>query len=128
LATWRTVIDALYQCIQSSQGKKNVVEIHLYGRLRRYARDPKKGRGAVAVLARGGDETIASLLENVGIPVDEVNHIFLNAKLLATRTLAAPFMGYLQARSDPFDWDLNIPVDDGDRLGLFGRDMPILGM
>jgi hypothetical protein len=105
-----------------------MVEIHLYGKLRSYTRDPQKGRGAVAVPVRRPDETIASLLEDVGIPVDEVNHIFLNAKLLATRTSAAPYMGYQQARSDPSDWDLNVPVGDGDRLGLFGKDMPILGM
>ena len=105
-----------------------MVEIHLYGKLRRYAGDSKNGRGAVAVLVRHHDETIASLLENAGIPVDEINHIFLNAKLLATRTASAPFMGYSQVRSDPLDWNLNVPVGDGDRLGLFGGDMAMLGM
>ena len=105
-----------------------MVEIHLYGQLRRYAGDPQNGRGAVAVLVRRGDETIASLLENAGIPADEVNHIFLNAKLLATRTSAARFMGYQQVRSDPLDWDLDVPVGDGDRVGLFGSDMAMLGM
>jgi hypothetical protein len=29
-------------------------------------------------------------------------------------------------RSNPFDWDLDIPVKAGDRIGLFGRDMSAL--
>jgi len=64
----------------------------------------------------------------VGIPVDEINHIFFNSKLLATRTSTAPYLDYRQVRSNLFDWDLSIPVDDGDRIGLFGRDMSVLGM
>jgi hypothetical protein len=33
-----------------------------------------------------------------------------------------------QSEPDPSDWDLQVAVGDGDRLGLFGRDMAILGM
>jgi hypothetical protein len=34
----------------------------------------------------------------------------------------------MQAGSDLSDWDLNVPVDNGDRIGVFGRDMALLGM
>ncbi len=105
-----------------------MIEIHVYGKLRSYARDPRRGRNSVITLAPGRDETIASLLGHVGIPIDEINHIFFNSKLLASRTSTAPYMGYQQSRSNLLDWDLSIPVGDGDRIGLFGRDMPVLGM
>jgi hypothetical protein len=62
------------------------------------------------------------------IPVEEINHIFFNAKLLASRTRMASFFGYEQAGSSLSDWNLNVHVDKGDRIGLFGRDRAILGM
>ena len=105
-----------------------MIEIHVYGKLRRYAKNGRCGRDCVVTLAPRQDETIASLLGQVGIPVEEINHIFFNSELLVTRTSAAPYMGFQQARSDLFDWDLSIPVAAGDRVGLFGRDMPVLGM
>ena len=103
-----------------------MVEIHLYGRLRHYVNGSRDG--GVIRLEPGPDETIASLLVHTGIPVDEINHIFFNSKLLATRTKAAAFLGFRQANADLSDWDLDVPVDDGDRVGLFGRDMAVLGM
>lgn len=105
-----------------------MVEMHLYGKLRRYARNSRSNHNSIIVLELGPDETIASLLGHVGIPVNEINHIFFNSKLLATRTKMASFLGYEQARSSLDDWDLNVPVGDGDRIGLFGTDMAILGM
>ena len=105
-----------------------MVEIHVYGKLRRYIKDHQRGSASVITLAPRRDETIASLLGHVGIPVGEINHIFFNSKLLATRTSTAPYMDYQQVRSNLFDWDLRLPVDDGDRIGLFGRDMSVLGM
>jgi hypothetical protein len=105
-----------------------MVEIHVYGKLRRYVKDPQRSHNSVITLEPRPEETIASLLGHVGIPVDEINHIFFNANLLATHTSMAPYLGYRQSRSDLFDWDLNISVGDGDRIGLFGKDMSILGM
>jgi hypothetical protein len=64
----------------------------------------------------------------MGIPHEEINHIFFNAKLLASRTKMASFFGYQQAGSNLSDWNLNVRVGRGDRIGLFGRDMAILGM
>ena len=103
-----------------------MVEIHLYGRLRHYANGARNG-GALT-LEPGPDETLGSLLVHAGIPVDEINHVFFNSKLLASRTKAASFLGFRQAGSDLSDWDLEVPVGNGDRVGLFGRDMAVLGM
>jgi hypothetical protein len=104
------------------------MEIHLYGKLRRYAKQARPSSDCAIVLEPGPGETIASLLVHMGIPVDEINHIFFNSKLLASRSSMAPFMGYLQARSNLYDWNLNVPINNGDRIGLFGADMAVLGM
>ena len=105
-----------------------MVEIHVYGNLRRYVKDARTDHQSVIMLEPHPDETVASLLALARIPVDEINHIFFNAKLLASRSRVASFMGYLQSRSDVSDWDLQVPVENGDRIGLFGMDMPVLGM
>jgi len=105
-----------------------MIELHIYGKLRHYAKDLRHSRNCVIMLEPRFDETIASLLGQAAIPVDEINHIFFNSKLLATRTKMASFLGYPQAGASLFDWDLEVPVGDGDRIGLFGRDMAILGM
>jgi hypothetical protein len=105
-----------------------MVEIHLYGKLRSYNRGPRAGLDSVLQVEPGPSETIATLLAQEGIPVEEINHIFYNAKLLTTRTARGKFYGYQQVSDSLADWDLGIPVGDGDRLGLFGKDMAILGM
>jgi hypothetical protein len=104
-----------------------MVEVHLYGKLRHYAAACRPGHDCVVALEPRLTETMASLLARAGIPVDEINHVFFNSKLLATRTRMAPFMG-LAAHSDLFDWNLSVPVNNGDRIGLFGTDMAILSM
>jgi hypothetical protein len=105
-----------------------MIEIHLYGKLRRYAGHFRPMEGTVVHREVRDGETLQSVLEQTGIPTDEIGHIFFNAKLLATRNPMAPFYGYRQQRDSPFNWDLNLPLTDGDRLGLFGTDLPILGM
>ena len=105
-----------------------MVEIHMYGKLRRHANGCRPGQACVVTQAPRPEETIASLLVSAGIPADEISHIFLNAKLLASRNRMASMYGYQQVSSDLTNWDLDVPVSDGDRIGLFGKDMVILGM
>ncbi len=105
-----------------------MVEIHLYGKLRQYNGGTKTGSDSVLMLEPGPDETIATLLAGEGIPVEEINHIFVNAKLLSTRTSMGRYYGYQQVGESLSQWDLSMPVGHGDRLGLFGKDMAILGM
>lgn len=105
-----------------------MIEIHVYGKLRRYTENGRSARNGVIVLEPHTHETVTSLLSRVEIPVEEINHVFFNGKLLVSRTKAASYMGFRQAGSDLSDWDLDVAVDDGDRIGLFGRDMALLGM
>lgn len=101
-------------------------EIHLYGKLRGYAENSCADQDSVIKVEPRPDETIGSLLARVGIAVEEVYHIFHNSKLLATRNAMAASLGYRQARADPFDWNLGVPVKSGDRVGLFGEDIASL--
>jgi hypothetical protein len=38
----------------------------------------------------------------------------------------AYWIRYQQVHENPLEWKLNIPVEAGDRIGLFGRDMAVL--
>lgn len=100
------------------------VDIHLYGKLRRFG--PPTEQDHVLHVAPGENETLASLLERIEIPTAEIYSIFLNSKLLAARSGMARWIGYQQVRRDPFDWNLDLPIQPGDRIGLFGRDMAAL--
>ncbi len=103
-----------------------MIEIHLYGKLRKYAQNSDQENDYVIRISPQTDETIALLLARVGIAIEDVYSIFVNRKLLAARSGMARWLGHQQVRSDPFDWDLNVPVNSGDRIGLFGRDMAAL--
>jgi len=105
-----------------------MVEIHVYGKLRQHFEESRPGQDTVVLVEPDPQDTVRSLLEATGIPVDEISHIFVNAKLLSTRNSMAAYYGYPQAGADLTDWGLDVPVGDGDRIGLFGRDMAILGM
>jgi hypothetical protein len=82
-----------------------MIEIHLYGKLRRFAneQDPTSD-SVVHVPVREGD-TIHKVLERLGIPIEEVgSNIFLNWQYSA----------------------LIREVKDGDRLAVFPDDMQLL--
>ncbi len=103
-----------------------MVEIHLYGKLRPYAQKFEAGDCNVIKIAPQPEETLEQLLTRVGIPLGEIYNIFFNSKLLATRSAMAYWMRYQQVHKDPLEWNLNIPVKQGDRVGLFGKDMAAL--
>lgn len=105
-----------------------MVEIHLYGNLREYAREfAAPGKSMVSIETKP-DETIQSLLARLGIPARDINHIFYNSKLLASRSKTAAMFDFPQVGDDTMKWDLEISVSHGDRLGIFGLDIPILSM
>jgi len=82
-----------------------MIEIHLYGKLRRFAenQDPT-GYSVVLMPVQEGD-TIQRVLERLGVPMDEVgSNIFLNWQYSA----------------------LTRKVKDGDRLAVFPDDMQLL--
>jgi len=103
-----------------------MVEIHLFGKLRRYAENAEGVRDYVVRISPQDDETVQSLLARAGISIEESYSIFLNRKLLAARSGMAIWIGHQRVRNNPFDWDLNVAVKAGDRIGLFGRDMAAL--
>lgn len=103
-----------------------MVEIRLYGKLRRFAGESKKGRGSVIQVAPQPDETLRQLLQRIGIPLDDIYNIFFNSKLLASRSKMAYWMRYQQVHENPLEWKLDVAVKAGDRIGLFGRDMAAL--
>lgn len=103
-----------------------MVEIHLFGKLRKYAQKSDPEPNYVIRISPQSDETIALLLVRAGIAIEDVYSIFVNHKLLAARSGMASWIGHQKVRSDPFNWDLDISVNPGDRLGLFGRDMAAL--
>ena len=103
-----------------------MVEIHLFGKLRKYVKKSDQEAGCVIRISPQPDETLALLLDRVGISIEDVYSIFVNHKLLAARSGMSSWIGHQKVRKDPFDWDLDIPVNAGDRIGLFGRDMAAL--
>jgi len=103
-----------------------MIEIHLYGKLRRFAGDSSFIGDSVLCLEPLPGETSLALLQRAGIPLEELQHVFLNGTLLMTRNRMAPWLRYPQARPDVWRWDEDVEVKSGDRLGLFGEDMPSL--
>jgi hypothetical protein len=106
-----------------------MVEIHLYGSLRRYALDSRPDRESVVRLDPQSGETVETALERLGISPAEVYHVFLNGALLSTRNSMAPWLRYqkVQGASEPIaSQGLATSVQSGDRLGLFARDMGLL--
>jgi len=105
-----------------------MIEIHLYGNLRRYAPNPRPDQESVVQLTPTPEETIGTLLKRLSIPPAEIGHIFLNGALLSTRNPMAPWLGYRQARDGVPNQDLGLdtPVRPGDRVGLFARNIAML--
>jgi len=100
-----------------------MVDVHLYGKLRRYAADPRPNQESMVRLEPQPDETVGTALERLGIPPGEICHVFLNGALLSTRNSMAPWLNYQQVNEGR---GLDTPVRAGDRLGLFARDMALL--
>jgi hypothetical protein len=105
-----------------------MVEIHLYGSLRRLASDPRRDRDSVARLEPEPGETVETVLERLGVRPAEVSHVFLNGALLSSDNTMARWLDYQEARASTSGGSrlLDMPVCRGDRLGLFARDMALL--
>ena len=99
-----------------------MVQIYFYGKLRRYSPQPRMDRESVLHVELQPGETVRSVLQRLGIPESEVFHVFLNGRLLVTGNSMAPWLRYPSFKGQGLD----TPLKDGDRLGLFGRDMPML--
>lgn len=82
-----------------------MIEVHLYGKLRRFAKEQSaSGKSIVRVAVEEGD-TIDDVARRLGITREDLGrNIFLNGQLSS----------------------LSREVQDGDRLGLFPDDMSLL--
>lgn len=108
-----------------------MIEVHLYGGLREHAPDSRARGESIARLEPQPGETVASVLERLGIPAKDVYHIFLNGAIVTSRNSMAPWLRYQEVagrgtKRPGRTQALNTRVRDGDRLGLFARDMPLL--
>ena len=85
--------------------KRKTIEIHLYGKLRRFARNQDPTRDSVVNRPVKKDDTISEILNRLGIPLKDVgSNIFLNWQYSS----------------------LSRRVREGDRLAVFPDDMQLL--
>mgnify|MGYP005841767859 CR=1 FL=1 len=105
-----------------------MVEIHLYGELGRYTGQTRPDRSSVVYLPIEDTLTIGKALQQMGIKPEEVGQVFLNGRLLSTRSKMAPWLGYQTAeeRLPTSGTYLETLLRAGDRLGLFPPNMAIL--
>ena len=82
-----------------------MIDVHLYGKLRRFTGDTNPRRNAVLSMEVEGGETISDVIKRIGIPPEELGrNVFLNGEVSAPERT----------------------VKDGDRLGIFPDDMQLL--
>lgn len=104
-----------------------MIEIRLYGRLRKLVpHSETSGSSSIMKIEYKENETLETLLERIGIPPEELFTIFVNSKLLTTHNSMARWLEYQQVCENCHNWNLSVNINDGDRIGLFGKDMPAL--
>ena len=82
-----------------------MIEVYLYGKLRRFTDNLDPSRDSITYIATKKRDSIADIIRRIGISDDEVGpNIFLNGRY-------SP-----QSRK----------VSNGDRLGIFPDDMPMI--
>jgi hypothetical protein len=103
-----------------------MVEVRLYGKLRRYGED-RRPNGISRRLLKA-PTTVGSLLQQMGVPREDIAHIFLNGRLLYSISPMALWLRYPEpeGRVPPKGDVWEAVVQEGDRVALFGRDMALL--
>ncbi|MGC9523396.1 MAG: hypothetical protein ACP5HG_16120 [Anaerolineae bacterium] len=102
------------------------IEVHVYGQLaRRLSEEAARHKRVLHIEPRPG-ETFSSLVKRLGIQSEELYTVFLNGSLLVTRNGMAPWLRYPQAQDDVWNWEGDVALNPGDRIGLFGEDMALL--
>jgi len=99
-----------------------MMEVHLYGKLRHHAPDHRANAESVLKVVPRPGETVRTLMKRVGLEGGEICHVFLNGRLLSTENSMAPWLEYREDDGQGLD----TPVQAGDRLGIFARDMALL--
>jgi hypothetical protein len=101
-----------------------MIEVRLFGSLRRYATDSAWAPVAVMCLPVSGSKTLGQVLDQVGIDPTELGNIFLNGRMLP-RSMYAVTLGYQMTSETPLSLEgcLRTLVQAGDRLGIFPKNM-----
>ena len=101
-----------------------MIEIHLFGHLREFAINPVPGPGTVVCMANSENRTVGQMLSELGIEPAKVGNLFLNGRLLPRSTYPM-LLGYPLAASEPLTVEeyLDIRINEGDRVGIFPRNM-----
>ena len=82
-----------------------MISVHVYGKLRRFAKNPDPMSESVMEIEWGPEETLGHVIDRLGIPRIELgSNLFVDGKYA----------------------DLESPVADGARVGLFPDDMQLL--
>lgn len=101
-----------------------MIEIHLFGHLRRLAANPSPKSESVVGLPPDQGATLGQVLARLGIDLADVGNVFLNGRLLPRSTYPIT-LGYPAVAEVPLSPEryLETPVRTGDRLGIFPRNM-----
>ena len=99
-----------------------MLEVHLYGKLRRYVKEARASDQSIIRLDPQPDDSVRSVLTRIGIDPGDVCHVFLNGAIVFTRNSMKPYLRYQEGDREGLD----SPVGSGDRLGLFAGDMALL--
>jgi hypothetical protein len=101
-----------------------MIEVRLFGNLRRYAADSASAPVAVMQLPLSNSKTLGQVLAQLGIDANELGNIFLNGRMLP-RSAYAVYMGYQMTSGTPLNLKgcLDTSLQAGDRLGIFPRIM-----
>lgn len=106
--------------------REPLIAVHVYGRLaRRLSEEAARHKRVLHVEPRSG-ETLTTLAQRLNIAREDLYTVFLNGSLLVTRNGMAPWLRYPQAQDDVWNWDGDVELHPGDRVGLFGEDMALL--
>lgn len=83
-----------------------MLEVRLYGELRRYAEDRRVTSESILLVPVQDGDTVEDVVRRIGIEPEDISNIFLN--------------GHYSASA------LTLRVKDGDRVGIFPRNMGLL--
>jgi len=100
-----------------------LIEVRLFGDLRRHAGEGIAS-GTAIYLPSTENETVGRVFAQVGIDLADVGNVFLNGRLLP-RAVYPITLGYQLVAERPLARDeyLAVPVQSGDRVGIFPRNM-----
>lgn len=109
-----------------TRDRERGVTVLVYGRLAERLGGSTGRRQQEIHVDQNPGETLTALLTRLGIEREQLYTVFLNGSLLTTRNGMAPWLRYPQAQEDVWDWERDVTLQDGDRVGLFGEDMALL--